>query len=152
MNELIWQAFEFEKHEKTGRWFAILWLAAALFAVIGIILESLLLVVFVLLAALVVSIYGAKDPRTLNIELSEDELSISGEVFPLENFSSFWIFEGSGGENTLSLHFESFVRPALKLFIPKEYTAQARMLLRPHVREKEHDESLIDILAERLKF
>ena len=44
------------------------------------------------------------------------------------------------------------MRPSLRLIMPPEYAGTVRMLFRPSVTEEEHEESLIDLLAERLKF
>lgn len=151
MPELTWTTTEFKKHDKPQSWYIGLWAVAAVLAIAGIIFSSFLVVILVIVAALVLHIYAAKEPRSITVSLSEHDLVIGERVFPLGEFASFWIFRRRD-HDIISLHRHGMIKPELHILIPPEKTPTARMLLRPQVPEKEHDESLIDVLADRLKF
>ena len=105
----------------------------------------------IIIAAIVVSVYAAREPQVLKIGIDDGTLYINNRSFPLKEFSSFWIFD-RGDHHLLSLYRKSVTRPNLRIIMPSEHSASVRMLLRPSVAEQEHEESLIDLLAERLKF
>lgn len=150
MERIEWQAAEFEKHEKPASWFVALWIIAAGLVAVAFITESLFMGILVLVAALIVSLYAAKDPQTVTFSLDAESFSIEGKSYLLENFSSFWIHE-RGKENLLSLAPKG-LRPHLKAPLSKEHTAQARLILRSKIEEKEEAESAVEAFADWLKF
>ena len=150
MERIEWQAAEFEKHEKPASWFVALWIIAAGLVAVAFITESLFMGILVLVAALIVSLYAAKDPQTIAFSLDDKSFSIEGKPYPLESFSSFWIFEREES-NLLSLAPKG-LRPAIKVALPKEHTADTRLLLRAVMEEKEQEESAIEALADWLRF
>jgi len=151
MPELTWETYEFERHEKSANWYAALWIIAAALAVVAYIADNYLVIGLVIITALVVTLYGAKEPRKIKVSLDSDSLSINNQVLSYDELTSFWIFERQE-EAILSIHRKGFTKPSLNLFMPHEYMARARLLLRPRVREEEHEESLIDAVADKLKF
>ena len=150
MNPITWQAAEFEKHEKPASWFVALWIIAAGLVAVAFITESLFMGILVIVAALIVSLYAAKDPQTVTFSLDEKSLTIEGKPRPLDSFSSFWIFEREDN-NLLSLAPKG-LRPAIKVALPKEHADDARLLLRAVIEEKEQEESAIEALADWLRF
>ncbi len=151
MRDVAWTTVEFYKHEKGGWWYAILWLLALALVVAAFLTENFLVVGLVIVAALVLTLYAAKEPEKLKVGLDDEALYINEKRFPLPEFSSFWIMD-RGDHYILSLHRTGPLRTDLRLIMPPSYAGNVRMLMRPSVPEEEHEESLIDILAERLKF
>ena len=127
-----------------------LWIIAAGLVAVAFITESLFMGILVIVAALIVSLYAAKDPQTVTFSLDEKSLTIEGKPRPLDSFSSFWIFEREDN-NLLSLAPKG-LRPAIKVALPKEHAADARLLLRAVIEEKEQEESAIEALADWLRF
>ena len=151
MNELTWQALEFERHDKSASWYIALWIIAIGLIGVAVITKAWLMIALVILGAIVLSMYAAKDPRMVTFSLTDNDLHIAQRIYPLERFASFWIFEGEE-HDILSLTPRHFYQPHFKILLPKEYSSDARLLLRPRVDEEQHEESFIDALADRLGF
>ena len=150
MDTISWRALEFENHKKSGSWYAALWIVAAALVVVAILTKSLFMAIFVILAALVISIFAAKEPREIYFSLSETTITIDKKPHALEGFQSFWIFEREE-VNILSLAPDN-IRPHIKVDLPKEITSDVRLFLRAAIEEEEHEESLVDNLADWLRF
>ncbi len=152
MDKITWQAYEFEQPERHPNWFAVLWIFAVALIVMGIILKSYLLSVFILLAAGVVHLFAIKQPALYNFTLARESLSVGDKVHNLADFGSFWIFEYENG-NVLSLEGRRIFSTHLHVPLAPEVDIETvRSLLVEAVTEKEHEESLFDILARILKF
>jgi len=152
MDKITWQAYEFEQLERHPNWFAVLWIFAAALIVTGIILKSYLLSVFILLAAGVIHLFALKQPILYNFTLTRESISVGERIYNLADFNSFWIFEYENG-NVLSLEGRRIMSSHLHLPLASEVDLEAiRSLLAGSITEKEHEESLFDILARILKF
>lgn len=152
MDKITWQAYEFEQPERHPNWFAVLWIFAIALIIVGIILKSYLLAVFILLAAGVIHLFALKQPALYNFTLTRESLSVGDRVYDLANFSSFWIFEYENG-NVLSLEGRRVFSSHLHVPMAAEIEPNTvRNILAESVTEKEHEESLFDILARILKF
>lgn len=132
-------------------WYVALWIIAAGLAAVALITDSILMLVLVVVAALVVSLYGAKEPRILEFSLDEKSLRIDRKDYPLDTFSSFWIFEKKD-HYLLSLDARKAFQPNLKIIIPPDKVGLVRRALSETLEEKEQDESLIEEIADRLRF
>lgn len=149
--EITWQAPEFEKQKKPRGWYVSLWILFAALAAVGLITGSVLMLILMVLAALVVSVYAAKEPRMLSVRLQIDSLFFADKVYDLKDFESFWIFERSPF-STLSLNAKKRLRPHLKVLLPADKVQEVRQLLAAPLQEREQEESLTEALADKLKF
>ena len=152
MTTLTWQAPEFEYHAKSTQWFIALWIIAAGLVAVAIITKSFFMAALVVIGAFIFHLYAVKYPRTLTISVDPKVLRIENKEYPLERFSSFWIFERQGRNYLLSLAPKKSLQMHIALLIPEEHVPRARMLLRPTLPEVEHEESIIDTLADRIRF
>jgi hypothetical protein len=150
-NKLTWQAREFEKHEKSAAWFVALWILVAGLAAVAVIMKAWLMIPVVLIGAILISIYAVKEPRMVTFILTENNLHVEQRIYSLGRFASFWIFEEEE-HDILSLAPRHYFQPHFKIPLPKEYSSDARLLLRPRLEEEEHKESFIDALSDRLGF
>lgn len=151
MDNINWQALEFHKHKKSPTWFAALWIVVGALVVVAVLTKSILMAILVILGGLVVSLFAIKDPREFTFVLNEKILAIDNTDYPLEDFASFWIFEEEE-HNVLSLMPAKTFKTRLKIILPKEHTSNARLFLRAAVEEEEHQESLVEALADWLGF
>ncbi|MEK7565177.1 MAG: hypothetical protein AAB501_02990, partial [Patescibacteria group bacterium] len=151
MDKLTWRAFEFEQPERHPNWFVSLWILALAFVVVAIILKSYLMAVFVIVSAALINIYAVKEPAEYEFSLDAEILTIGDKNHNLKDFKSFWIFEREDG-NVLSLEGKNTINSHLEVPLAETSPDSIRNLLLPVVTEKEHSESMVDILARVLKF
>ncbi len=147
---ITWQAYEYNQPERHPHWFAVLWIFALALAAVAVILKSYLLAVFLMLAAAMVHIFAVRPPSQYTFSLDAEKLSIGNKTHPLNDFTSFWIFERDDG-NILSLEGRRFLNAHLHIPLADINPQEVRELLAESLAEKEHEESLLDLLAERLK-
>ncbi|MDP3799893.1 MAG: hypothetical protein Q8Q90_00530 [bacterium] len=151
MNKLTWRAFEFEQPERHPNWFVSLWILALALVVVAIILKSYLMAVFVIIAAALLNIYAVKEPAEYEFSLNTETLTIGEKNHHLTDFKSFWIFERENG-NVLSLEGKNVMNSHLEVPLAEMDIDIVRSILLASVTEKEHSESMTDILARILKF
>lgn len=151
MDKINWQALEFQKHAKSASWFAALWIVVGALVVVAILTKSILMAILVILAGLVVSLFAAKEPREFKFSLDEKSLTIDDRKYPLEEFASFWIFEEQE-HNVISLMPAKTFKTRLRIILPKEHTSNSRLFLRAVISEEEQEESLVEALADWLRF
>lgn len=149
---ITWQAYEFEQQGRHPHWFKALWIFAAALIAVAVIIKSYLLGVFILLAAGLMHIFALKEPHLFTFALDSTSLQIDHKVYALKDFESFWIFEKENGP-MLSLKPKSkkFLSH-LHIFLNDAEPDEIKKLLAEAVEEQEHEESLIDILAQKLGF
>ncbi len=151
MDKLTWRALEFEQPERHPNWFISLWILALALVVVAIILKSYLMAVFVIISAALINIYAVKEPNEYDFFLDTENLAIGEKIYKLADFKSFWIFERENG-NVLSLEGKNITNSHLEVPLAETDTNTVRDILSPAVTEKEHNESMTDILARILKF
>lgn len=151
MDKLTWRAFEFEQPERHPNWFISLWILALALVVVAIILKSYLMAVFIIISAALINIYAVKEPKEYDFSLDTENLAIGEKIYKLADFKSFWIFERENG-NVLSLEGKNITNSHLEVPLAETDTNTIRDILSPTVTEKEHNESMTDILARLLKF
>lgn len=152
MDELTWQAYEFEQPERHPNWFAVLWIFALALVAVAVILKSYLLGVFVILAAGVIHLFALREPSRYTFTLTPENLTVGNKTHNLADFESFWIFEYEDG-NVLSLAAKRVLSINLHVPLATDISPEAvRNILLPVVTEKEQEESLIDVLSHWLKF
>ena len=151
MDKLTWQAQEFEQPERHPNWFVSLWILAAALVVGAVILKSYLLAVFIVISAGVINIYALKEPHHYTFILDTETLSVGSKKYNLADFTHFWIFERENG-NFLVLEGKKILNSHLEIPLANTDTDAAKRLLLNTIEEKEIEESLIDLLAKKLKF
>ncbi|MDP3764835.1 MAG: hypothetical protein Q8Q95_04450 [bacterium] len=151
MSKLTWRAFEFEQPERHPNWFVSLWILALALVVVAIILKSYLMAVFVIISAALINIYAVKEPNEYSFSLDTENLTIGEKTHKLIDFKSFWIFERADG-NVLSLEGKNIMNSHLEVPLAEINPDIVKDILSPVVTEKEHNESITDILARLLKF
>jgi len=151
MESLVWRANEFEQPDRHPNWFVSLWIFAAAFVVVAIIIKSYLFAVFIILAAGITNIYALRIPQEIDFELTREYIKIGGKTCNLNGFVSFWIFERENG-NVLVLDAKKGLRADLEAPLGNTNADDVRTMLSEILPEKEHQESLIDLIAGWLKF
>lgn len=151
MDKLTWRAFEFEQPERHPNWFISLWILALALVVVAIILKSYLMAVLIIISASLVNIYALKEPPEYDFSLDEETLAIGEKKHNLADFKSFWIFEREDG-NVLSLAGKGVMNSHIEIPLAEIDPESVRNILSLVITEKEHSESMTDLLARLLKF
>lgn len=152
--EFIWQAPEFEYREKGIAWYwASIGVAIALLA-LAVWQRNFLLGVFIVLAEIMVMIWGNQEPRMIEFRLNEEGLTVVGsKSYVYADIQDFAIDnDTSEGWVEVVLNFKKRLRPALKMIFSQENREDIRAILSRFLTEVDHQRSLVDALEKFIRF
>ncbi len=150
--QIEWTAPEFEKHEKSSLWFMVLGIVTLIFLIITIILKNYTFAIVILLLVFCVYLYTKKEPREINFSLSHRGVSIGDKLYAYNELKSFWIFYEPPRLKQLSLQSKKVFSPYIRVPLANQNPNQIRIFLLKYLPEIEQEESLIDILSDKIGF
>jgi len=155
MNEINWEAPEFEYYPKGVIWFSITIFIAVLFLAVAIWQKNFLFGIFILIAEILILIWGNREPRILKFKIDDDKVyagehnsyrieSISGFAFTKSIMPGFW---------DLKIYLKNRLGSEVKVIIPEEIYEDIRaFFIQKNIAEKEYDESFIESLQKLAGF
>ena len=154
--ELAWQAPEFEHRPKTVVWYwatigiAVLLLAGAVWQ------RNWIFAVFIILAELMMLVWGSHEPRMVPFSLNERGLTIGGSKFyPFTDIRS-WSADTQGYFDPewpeVILHFNDHFRLSLKIKSPLALLPEVERQFRAHAKEEPFEPSFVDLIEKLLGF
>lgn len=142
-----WHSFEFHYHEKDEAWPVLVIMGAVIISAIALWQRNLLFVIFTVVAAGLMLVWGRRKPRRLMFALDAKGLHIDDRIYPFHDFSSFALYE-----DTLLMHPKSRIRPLFSIIIPREKGNAIREYLLAFLPEVEYTESFMEIIGHWLRF
>lgn len=106
--------------------------------------------VFLILASLVLLLYGKQKPTISKIVIDQSGVSIDDIVYHYKDIKSFWIEYNPGGPKELSLESAKWYMPYVKVLLNEQNPVEIRSLIINFLPEKEHENSLVDIIGRKL--
>jgi hypothetical protein len=150
--ELSWQAPEYAQSKKSPDWYWAVGIITLGFFITALIFDNILFGVFMLLAGFTIALYGARPPRTITFTLSPGGIRIENRMYSYDTLTSFWIFYDPPHIKELSIESQKLVMPHIKIPLGAMNPAAVRSYLQQFLREKQQEESLIDIASKYLGF
>ena len=149
---LSWTTPEFIRYEKTRSWFIGLGIIAAGFFIVSVLIKNYFFALLVPIAAFLTYIHAQKYPRKLTVKITESGIEMENFLsIQHKDISSFWIFEEPENTN-LSLETKKFLQPKITILLADQKPEIVREAIVKFVKEKKQEESLIDIIARKLRF
>ena len=149
---ISWQTAEYQYYQKSRDWFWALFIMTAAFLVVAIITRNFLFGALMIIAGFTIALLGGKKPRQVEITLSGRGIQIENNLYLYETLTSFWIFYHPPDSKELSLKSEKGFMPYIKIPLGNTDPALVRRFLLEFLPEATQEESLIDIIARKLKF
>ncbi len=148
--ELSWEApsFYFNPQKK---YLALLVIALALGG--GAMLffsKDRLTAIFMLLSSSVLVLYSNKKPEVSKIRIDQAGITIGDVLYYYKDLKSFWIHYDPGNIKELSIESRRWYLPYVKVSIENKNPLIIRSLLVNFLAEKEHEHSLVDIIARKI--
>lgn len=150
--EVTWRAAEFEYVEKTILWYAGVGAAAFVLALIGLWQRNFFFVVFIAVAAAVIISLGRKRPQVVEFRVSGEGVAVGRQFLPYERLQNFSLRARPGRLDELVFTKKTIVAPFLKIAVDGKVGEQVRGILKEKLPEVEHQDSLVDLVAEWLGF
>lgn len=148
---IAWTASEFVAHDKSAGWYATLMFCAALIgAIVYFISRDYISVGVVVVAALLLAVYGSHKPRQLDYRLDGSGITIGQKAYTYDQFRSFAVVPEGAFNSIVFMPLRRFSPPISIYYDPKDED-RILALLSDRLPFEEHRDA-IDSLMRRIRF
>ncbi|HEX5774734.1 MAG TPA: hypothetical protein VFY28_02110 [Candidatus Paceibacterota bacterium] len=148
-----WEGTEYAFEEKSADWYWALGIIAAAAIIACILFNNIILALLVLAASVAVALQAAKHPRMHRFVLYEHGVAIDERLYPYEDMLSFSVLEYADESlpPSLSIKTRHVLAPHLLIPIMGHDPVEIYEFFLDRVEEGQHDESVIDRVADLLR-
>ena len=152
--EVKWTAPEFEPREKGAVWYWITMLIAAAFMALSVWQKNYFFIIFIIIAEILVLVWGGREPEMVEFTLTEKELAIGGRKFYKLDQIEKW----SGEEETfpdfgdIVFHSKNKFSGNVRINVPRLLYPEVAAIFREKAKEVIREESLFDTLERFFRF
>lgn len=149
--EISWRAAEYDHSVKGFLWYFWLIAIAVFLAVFAFWQRNFFFGVFIILAGAMIALFSRRRPQILEFRVSEKGVFIGDKVsFDFDHLESFFIRDRPGHLDEIVLKKKTTVNPYVKIPIDSQLAEKVREVLLEKIPETEHEDSIIDIISDRL--
>lgn len=154
MAEIKWTAPEYEHRPKDVSWFWISIIIAVVLLAAAVWQKNFLFGFFIVVAEMLLLVWGNREPREVGFLLSEKGLTVDGKKFYAWGEIRDWSAEepGDSGWGDLLLNFNTRLKPDIRVLVPKSRFPEVKNALAEKAPETEREESVVDALQKFLGF
>lgn len=150
---ISWQSKETKNTGKLKPLWLIIFIAAGLgLLVFGFIQKNFIFIILTILLIFVIYQFSRPREKSDHFRINEQGVSINRTFYPYDFLKSFWIFYEPGVRKELSIESKKTIMPYIKMPLTDQDPNQIRNILLQYLPEVQQEDSLIDIIAHRLKF
>jgi len=151
--QIVWDAPEFEYRPKSVSWYWVSIIIAAGIVAFAVWTQNFLLGFFIVVAEILMIVWGNREPRIIEFAIDEHGLIIDGRKFHAFKEFDTWSAEAATEHLTeIFFYFRSKVRPPLKVLVPTDRLDAVRTNLKAMLKEVEHEPSVLDAIEKILGF
>ena len=153
--EIKWEAEEFEKIERSVSWYWISIIIATLLIAFSILEKDFLFGFFVLIAEILIIVWGDKNPRIISFTLNEKELILdTGKTYELSDLEEFSFLERNDGSQLAEIILKQKGKYKVSFMIqaPIQKIDDIKNILKKTIKEIPYDPSFVDSIQKISKF
>lgn len=153
MNKEIiqWKAYEYNHREKSPDWFWAVGIIAFSAAAAAVIFNNTIFAIFIILSAFTLSMYAARKPSLINIEINNKGIIVDKYIYLYQNIEKFWVAERQSG-NVLIIKSVKKALPYTTISAEQVELEEIREYLSRRIKEEELTEPLVQTITEYLGF
>jgi len=154
-SEIKWEAPEFENRERDVSWYWISIIIAAAIIAFAVWQRNFLFGIFVVIAEILIIIWGDRKPRMVAFTLTEKGIGIElGKFHPFAGMENFSIDKSADGElwDTIIFHFHGKFKIPLMIKLPKKRLEEAKAIIKKSLEEIDYEPSFLDSLEKLIGF
>ncbi|MEK7138751.1 MAG: hypothetical protein AAB799_01065 [Patescibacteria group bacterium] len=106
--------------------------------------------IFLILASLVLVLYSNQKPVTSKIVVNQAGILVDDKMYHYRELKSFWIEYSPGGNKELSIESAKWYVPYTKILLNNQNPVELRSLIINFLPEREHENSLVDVVGRKL--
>lgn len=153
--EINWSAPEFEFITKGVGWYWLTIIVAIIMSALALWQENVLFAVFVIIATILVLIWGRSHPKMIDFRINESGLAIGEQKnYSYGELKGFTIRQGYVDSELVEIVFQkkNHLSPYIKILANGQDTEVIKEFLSQYLSQIEYEESLIEHIARLLKF
>ncbi len=152
VTHISWQIEEYNHRAKSPDWFWALGVIALAGASIAVISHDTLFAVFIVLGAIILGYYAAREPKVIEIAINEEGIKVKNYLYPYKKIKGFAIDEHPMG-NQLLIETDRFITPLISIPLPVSIeTDELISLLEPKIPLLELKEHASHRIMEHIGF
>ena len=149
-----WQIPEFDKHERTKKWYITASIAALVLLLYSFISANFLFAVIIIITALVIILNDKKEPNKIKVSLTDEGIMIGKKFYDYDEIENFSIVYKPRQEiKNLYFEFKSALRHRLSIPLENTNPITIRKALLKYLKEdlERTDQPLSEALAKMFK-
>lgn len=150
--EVTWTASEFIAHEKDSNWYlALAGVSAVIAAIVYLITKDFVSVAVVVVAAILLGVYGARQPRQLEYHLDSHGIDIGSKHYSYADFRSFSVVPQGAFASIEFMPLKRFA-PALSIYYAPNDEDKIISLLSNQLPMEAPRRDLVENLMRHIRF
>lgn len=141
---LAWVAPEFEKQDKSRRWYLVVFIFLAAIALYAIFQNWPIMAITFIMIGVTGYLMINRHPRDIIFRITHDGIITGNQIYEFNNMQSFWIFYDPPYEKILSIHLKGSFVPYLHIPVSAEDPVQIREVLMKFIPEIKQEKNLTD--------
>ncbi len=147
-----WSASEYLANPKNAGWFSLLAVGSFILAIIVyLITRDILSTVVIVVIGILVGVFAARQPQTLQYRVDNQGLYIGDKFYPYESFKSFSVAQDSAIGYISLLPLKRFM-PPLVIHYASEDEARIVETLTSYLPYEDHKTDVVENLSRRFRF
>ena len=152
MQNIVWIADEFKKHEHDRGWYAGLFLMGTILIGWGLYTNNLIATLLFVLIVFTLYVLSHKDPDKIRIEISPQGVHVNEIFHPYHSLNGFWLMYDPPHLATLNFETKKGLNRHLIIELEEQDPEDIRdYLLHFLPEETDYEERFIDFLVRKLK-
>jgi hypothetical protein len=147
-----WSSPEYIHHDKDLSWYFLIAMIVIIIVIISLWQRNFLFAVFTIIAAATLIAWARRQPNIIHFELDGNGLKIENDFYPKEVFTKFAVKNIDAQWSKLLLQKKHKIAFDLVIPVPVDNIDSVRSQCLNLWTETEYQESLVDELAEWLRF
>lgn len=147
-----WQLKNRQQKRRRTHWVILFIIIGLSLLILGLVQKNFIFIVLVLLSLFMFYRFNKISQVNMSFLINQQGVTIDKTLYPYDHLKSFWIFYAPGGRQELSLESKKNIMPYIRIPLGNQNPKQIRDWLLQYLPEKEQEESLVDVIAHRLRF
>jgi hypothetical protein len=151
MDNLEWEAHEYEYRHKTSDWYWAVGIIVVSLSIAFIFFQNFLFAIVILVGGFVLALHASRHPEIIHYELNRRGVVIDKNLYLYDSLESFWVEERDHNPRIL-IKSQKILMPYIILPLGDVMPETAHAYLGQYLKEEEHLEPIFQRMMEYLGF
>lgn len=150
---ISWKFSEYKNHKRGFLWYVLAFIIIAGLLLYSVFSVNFLFGVIVILMVIIYFFYFTRQPRKIDLKITEDGIELDGKFYSYKELKKFWVIYDPPKVKNLYLDFKSISKPLISIPLEDQNPVEVRKALLDYLEEdiEKEEESASDGLSRILK-